>query len=423
MYSPSSCCSVAIRSSSRWNVNVSSVIVVTKCLATLCRLMTFPTRRPIAAAPCSGRFLRVVAAAIGARSSSVAASNSCRLRCRWAASRGLRHTISRSPGNSSLVTSARSRSSNNDGVTVPAASSLRIIGARSVVIQRRPSTPAKSLRMRAAVSMPRSPTSTTRCKPKRVRIFSTWQATVLGVGRRALEDLDRNRTTLGRAQQTEDDLQRALLAVAAVPALGQRAVGSLQVTGGQVVEHQRVFPQVPLGQTLLDGRLLLHEPVHRGVELMLIDGAEPEHLAQGGDGAVGRQGAGGGQLGLRIDDAGDDQGEDEVADAAGVSGDQRVQSELLEGAEHGGDVAVGQAADAGEGVFRVDEPLTAEDAAQHLDGVGRQLGEVGEGTLLDSSAVAVGLAQEHGWRRGAIGHAVDIHGYSVSHIRLSKHKT
>ena len=238
----------------------------------------------------------------------------------------------------------------------------------------------------------------------------------LGVGRRALEDLDRKRTTLGRAQQTEDDLQRARLAVAAVPALGQRAMGSLQVTGGQVVEHQRVFLQVPLGQTLLDGRLLPHEPVHGGVELMLVDGAEPEHLAQGGDGAFGRQGAGGGQLGLRIDDAGDDQGEDEVTDAAGVSGDQRVQSELLEGAEHGGDVAVGQAADAGEGVFRVDEPLTAEDAAQHLDGVARQLGEVGEGALLDSSAVAVGLAQEHGWGRGAIGHAVDIHGYSLWHV-------
>ncbi len=45
MYSPSSCWLGRIRSSSRWNVNVSSVIVVTKCLATLCRLMTFPTRQ------------------------------------------------------------------------------------------------------------------------------------------------------------------------------------------------------------------------------------------------------------------------------------------------------------------------------------------------------------------------------------------
>ena len=58
------------------------VIVVTKCLATLCRLMTFPTRKPISAAPRSGRFLR----GIGARSSSVSAS------------RGLRHTISRVAG-------------------------------------------------------------------------------------------------------------------------------------------------------------------------------------------------------------------------------------------------------------------------------------------------------------------------------------
>ena len=86
--------------------------------------------------------------------------------------------MSRSPGNSSLVTSARS--SNNDGVTVPALTSLRMVGARSVVIQRSPSTPSRSSRMRAAVSIPRSPTSTTCCKPNRSRIFATWLATVSG---------------------------------------------------------------------------------------------------------------------------------------------------------------------------------------------------------------------------------------------------
>ena len=67
MYSPSSCCSAAIRSSSRRNVKVSSVMVVTTCLATLCRLTTFPTRTPMAAAPRNGRLLRVVAAAMGAK--------------------------------------------------------------------------------------------------------------------------------------------------------------------------------------------------------------------------------------------------------------------------------------------------------------------------------------------------------------------
>ena len=34
--------------------------------------------------------------------------------------------------------------------------------------------------MRAAVSMPRSPTRTTRWRPKRERILSTWLATVRG---------------------------------------------------------------------------------------------------------------------------------------------------------------------------------------------------------------------------------------------------
>ena len=115
----------------------------------------------MSAAPRSGLFSRRVAAAMGSRSFSVAASSSWRLRCRSAASSGLRHTMSRSPGNSSLVISARSRSSKKEGVTAPAVTSLRMVGARSVMIQRNPSTPARSSRMRAAVSMPRLPTSTT----------------------------------------------------------------------------------------------------------------------------------------------------------------------------------------------------------------------------------------------------------------------
>ena len=84
--------------------------------------------------------------------------------------------------------------------------------------------------------------------------------------------------------------------------------------------------------------------------------------------------------------------------------------------EHGGDVAVGQAADAGEGVVGIDELLTAEDAAEHIDGGVGQLGEIGEGALLDAAAVAVGLSEEDGGRRGAVGHALDIHGHLLSHI-------
>ena len=50
-----------------------------------------------------------------------------------------------------------------------------------------------------------------------------------------------------------------------MPALGEFAVRSLDVAGGQVVEHQGVFLEVALGEALLDGRLPLDEPVHRGV--------------------------------------------------------------------------------------------------------------------------------------------------------------
>ena len=163
----------------------------------------------------------------------------------------------------------------------------------------------------------------------------------VGVAGRAFEDLDGDRTPGGRTEQTEDDLERALLAVAAVAALGEFAVRSLDVAGGQVVEHQGVFLEVALGEALLDGCLALDEPVHCGVQLLRVDGAEVEHLPERGDGAFGRQGAGGGELRLRVDDAGDEQCEDEVAVAAGASGEQGGESELADGGEHGGDVAVG----------------------------------------------------------------------------------
>jgi hypothetical protein len=148
---------------------------------------------------------------------------------------------------------------------------------------------------------------------------------------------------------------------------------------------------------------------------MRVDVSEVKRLSEGGDGTLGGQGAGRGQLGLGVDDAVDDEGEDEVADAAGVAVDEGVQSELPEGAEDGGDVSVGQTSDAGEGFPGIDERLAAEDAAEGLDGGGGELGEVGEGALLDAAVLAEGLAEEDGGRGGAIGHALDIHGYTVYH--------
>jgi hypothetical protein len=74
--------SAAIASSLRAQLSEVSVMVSSKCLAMRKRLMTRPTRKAISFSVRSGRRLRWVAAAILASSSSVAASNSPRLRAR-----------------------------------------------------------------------------------------------------------------------------------------------------------------------------------------------------------------------------------------------------------------------------------------------------------------------------------------------------
>ena len=148
-----------------------------KCLAIFFAFTTRPARRPIAAAV--RRRPRSTAAATCASASSVAARSASRLRARSAARTGLRQTTRRSPGNSGLVISARSRSSNNPSWRSPASTSRRIAGARRQLTQ---PIPPVSLRraMRADVSIPRSPTRTSSVRPKRVRSFSTWASTVAG---------------------------------------------------------------------------------------------------------------------------------------------------------------------------------------------------------------------------------------------------
>src|SRR6201999_2259724 len=102
-------------------------------------------------------------------------------RARSAARARLRQTISLSPGNcSGALISARSRSSNKDSCSGPfAAASCWIAGARRQEIQSRPAG-FRSASIRAEVSMPRSPTSTTRERPKRCLSLLTWLVSVAG---------------------------------------------------------------------------------------------------------------------------------------------------------------------------------------------------------------------------------------------------
>jgi hypothetical protein len=69
------------------------------------------------------------------------------------------------------------------------------------------------------VSIPRSPTSTTRAIPNRSRIFLICVRQGLGIPSVAFEHLDRDRTALSIGQKPEDDLQLVPLAIPRVAEL------------------------------------------------------------------------------------------------------------------------------------------------------------------------------------------------------------
>ena len=91
-----------------------------------------------------------------------------------------------------------------------------------------------------------------------------------------------------------------------------------------------------------------------------------------------------------------DHGHDEVALARGLGGEQRVQAQAMHGPEHGLDVAVGEIALDQESLRGGEELLAAEGAADEIDEVGRQVGDVAEGFVLDLGADAEGAAEEVG---------------------------
>ena len=179
MYRPSRAASAVMASVLRRQANAVSVMSSSKCLAILYWAMTLPTRRAIFSLPVRRRFSRCVAPTMGASSASVACSSTSRLCARSSAKRSLRHTISRSPGYASQRISAKSVSSNIERCTAPELTSARIAGARNALIQSSPAG-ATSSPMRASVSIPRSPTSTTRERPKRQRSLSICAPTVWG---------------------------------------------------------------------------------------------------------------------------------------------------------------------------------------------------------------------------------------------------
>jgi hypothetical protein len=145
-----------------------------------------------------------------------------------------------------------------------------------------------------------------------------WLARVVGFGGIAVEHLDRHRAAVGGAEQAVDDLQLALLAVPVVAAPGQGAAVAFQIARRHVVEHQRAAIEAALGQRRLDRRLPGQQPVEGGVELVLADRAETQHLTQAGGGGSQIERLAGRQLGGGRNDPADDQRDGEIAATVAV---------------------------------------------------------------------------------------------------------
>ena len=240
-----------------------------------------------------------------------------------------------------------------------------------------------------------------------------------GIAGVAFEHLDGDGTAVGRAQKAIDDLQLALLAVAAVAPLGQRAAAAFDVARRDVVEHQRPALEMAFGEGGLDGRLTLEQPIEGRVEFVLADLAQGQLDAEARGGGGGIERLGGGELRGRRDDAADDHRHDEVARAIGLvrvfRPEQPVQTDGARRAQNRCDGPVRQRALDGEGLLaRRQHDPALEHAAQALDVLGRPMGEVEQSSFPYPPVIPIALAQQDGGRGAAVGDGFDVHGRRIT---------
>jgi hypothetical protein len=150
--------------------------------------------------------------------------------------------------------------------------------------------------------------------------------------------------------------------------------------------------EVALGELLFDVGLTGEEPVQGLVQVVLGGLGHLQFFGQSGGVPEPR----GGELGARVQEAFGDHGHDEVALARGLGCQQQVEAEAAHGAEDGLDVAVGEIALHDKGLRSGKELLAGEGAANEVDEVGRQVGDIAEGFVLDLGADAEGAAEEVG---------------------------
>ena len=215
-----------------------------------------------------------------------------------------------------------------------------------------------------------------------------------GVGGAALEHPDRDRAALRVGEQPVLDLQLAFLAVPGVAECPERAAPALQPGAGQVEQRHpgrvRGRGQVPAGEPALDRVLASLQPVNCRVRL--VGGGVPDAQV-GAERDIAPPGQGG-QLGARCHDPGDDQGQGQVALAAGRP-EQRGQAERAGHRVHGGDVPVRpRPGDADRRLARRDQGLAFQRGLDRIHDPVRHLGQVRQRLVPDCPAVPPGAAQQ-----------------------------
>jgi len=163
---------------------------------------------------------------------------------------------------------------------------------------------------------------------------------------------------------------------------------ALYVRGGQVVAHDGILGEVPLEERVLDGVLLLEEPIHRTVGSVGAGVGDAEvHAERGVSEPRDRGGLGGAREHL-----GNDEPEHTGAPLAGRA-EQLLESKAPCEADDDGTVPVARPAGDPKRVASRHERFTAQDLADCLEGCRWQMREVGKRLVLDLAVLAVGAPE------------------------------